>query len=586
MYRGYSEPSGASPGDTWVRVPESRPVIIDTDWWSDPDDVVSMRVAASAQRAGMIDIRAVTLNTSVATGPGSIDAFLRAEGVTGVPIGRTHTAHTPSGSNLFQGRLFSSGQSTGYQATCEDSVTLMRRVLAASDTKVDIIAEGFCNNLQDLLQSAADSVSGLTGMELVTAKVGTLWMSAGDWPSGTEYNFSTTTLAKTSGNYVMANWPSSVPIVLLDFECGEYVMTGGDLRLDYPTDQVWLALNDVSYPHGRKSWGAALVHIAALGSYENAGYTGTTGTGSVNSSTGANTWVSSSSGPHTYLTRSVSISEMERRLYEFVRPGATPEPSGETFVYSEGQWKALDPTERVQDASTSPGRVSRLTGTSYTTGLWCWLHASDLADLADNTAVPHWVDRCGNVPVYNATSGNRPVFRTSVGGKSTVQSAGSKWLYSDSVLMPREVTIYVMAYYATSVPAGASTFIACHDDADTVRGWHLKMASGVPTAVAFYNDSATYTDTTTAQSADAWHVLAMRSSPEQLRLEVFKDGVGSGSPTTISGTLNHVKTKMSVLSRYPGSASESVTGNVREIRVYDVWHNDATVAAVSAEMAA
>jgi len=61
----------------------------------------------------------------------------------------------------------------------EQPVQMYRRILAESDTKVNIITLGFLQNIQALMHSAPDQYSPLTGAELITRKVDSLYIVGG-----------------------------------------------------------------------------------------------------------------------------------------------------------------------------------------------------------------------------------------------------------------------------------------------------------------------------------------------------------------------------------------------------------------------
>ena len=59
-----------------------RPVILDTDWWTDCDDVVALRILCHGQRQGLVNLRAIVIDTWLEYGAASLSA-----GCSDIPIG-------------------------------------------------------------------------------------------------------------------------------------------------------------------------------------------------------------------------------------------------------------------------------------------------------------------------------------------------------------------------------------------------------------------------------------------------------------------------------------------------------------------
>ena len=62
------------------------PVIIDTDFASDADDVVAIRLAMCFQDAGLIDIRGIALSTTYSRSPLALHALCRQDGYGNIPV--------------------------------------------------------------------------------------------------------------------------------------------------------------------------------------------------------------------------------------------------------------------------------------------------------------------------------------------------------------------------------------------------------------------------------------------------------------------------------------------------------------------
>jgi len=278
-----------------------RNIVVDTDWASDVDDVVAMRVITYAHTHNKINLLAVMQSTTVSGGPGSLLGFLRSDGVN-VPVGTSTTINSATGhyqanlNSLAISRLLITGSET-----YTDAVTLYRQQLASSSVPVDIVTIGYLNNLYDLLRSSADDISPLTGLELATAKVRRLYVMGGAYPKGIEFNFSHNAVAIAASSYVTANWPT--PIIFSGFEVGQTVTTGASMNGLQPTDLLAKAMADVG-TFNRPSWDPMNVLQAIVGEPTIAGYTEVYGSNSVNASTGANIFMPDTAGKDRYLVKS------------------------------------------------------------------------------------------------------------------------------------------------------------------------------------------------------------------------------------------------------------------------------------------
>jgi hypothetical protein len=274
-----------------------RNIIVDTDWSTDVDDVVAMRSVTLAHRQPQINLLAVMQNTNVLNGPRSLLGFLHGD-KTYVPVGVSHTANPETG--RYQANLYSLSVSqkliTGTESY-PDAVRLYRQVLAAATTPVDIISIGYLNNLRDLLASGPDAISPLTGVQLVAAKVGTLNVMGGAYPSGVEHNFSANPLAIASSSYLTANWPR--PIVYSGFSIGVSVLTGQTEVGRESTDFLAVALHDFG-TFSRSSWDPMNALQAIAG---DAAYTSVSESNWIDVTTGENRFTAKVGGRDKYLVK-------------------------------------------------------------------------------------------------------------------------------------------------------------------------------------------------------------------------------------------------------------------------------------------
>ncbi|WOK07385.1 nucleoside hydrolase [Imperialibacter roseus] len=271
---------------------ESVQLIFDTDFGPDYDDVGAITLLHALADSGQVNILATVASCSHPNAAAAIDVFNTYFGRPGLPIGvpkgpsvaDTDKQHwTDSVIANYPHRLQSNDEAPV-------AVEVYRKVLAAQpDGSVTVVTVGFFTNLANLLNSAPDQFSDLSGKQLVAKKVKQLVSMAGWFPTGAEYNVKRDPIASMQ---VMEEWPT--PILLSGFHIGQKIKTGLPLinnaaiknspvkdvfRISIPLDPQDSA--------GRMSWDQTAVLVAVKG-YDPY-YSIQTGHMSVDS-TGTNTW--------------------------------------------------------------------------------------------------------------------------------------------------------------------------------------------------------------------------------------------------------------------------------------------------------
>jgi pyrimidine-specific ribonucleoside hydrolase len=248
-----------------------KPVIIfDTDMGPDYDDV-----GAIAMLHALADSNKTTILATIAStryeGVGEVlnvlnTYFGRPSLPIGVPKGNAVSTKDQQGWSDFLRKHYPHEQRKN--ADYDDAVTLYRRILSAqADTSVTIVTVGFMTNLANLLKSAADHHSSLTGIELVRKKVRLLVSMAGNFPSGREFNIHKDV---PSAQAVFDNWPTSV--TLSGFEIGMKIKSGLPLVnnkqiVNSPVKDVFRISIPLSAQDslGRMSWDQTAVLVAVNG---------------------------------------------------------------------------------------------------------------------------------------------------------------------------------------------------------------------------------------------------------------------------------------------------------------------------------
>ena len=88
-----------------MRVQKSVKIIAGTDWWTDCDDAVALRLLARAHLRGEIELLGVAVNACMEDSAPSLDAYLGLEGLPNLPLGIDLAATDYGGRPPYQRRL-------------------------------------------------------------------------------------------------------------------------------------------------------------------------------------------------------------------------------------------------------------------------------------------------------------------------------------------------------------------------------------------------------------------------------------------------------------------------------------------------
>lgn len=284
-----------------------RSFILGTDWWTDCDDAVALRLLARAAKAKEIQILGIGINACMENSVASLKSFLLAEGVDGIPVGVDQEATDFGGCPPYQKRLAELMPNVT-NADAEDAVRLYRRILAQAEEPIEIVEIGYLQVISSVLQSKADDLSEKSGLELFGEKVSKVWVMAGNWSADgeKENNFCRNMRSRIAGMNFCELCP--VPVTFLGWEVGYGVITGNHLD---PNDHLYAVLSDHGSRNGRHSWDPMLVLMSLIGDEEKAGYETVAGTASLDYKTGKNYFVRGNSGKHKFV-----IKKYEDHFYE------------------------------------------------------------------------------------------------------------------------------------------------------------------------------------------------------------------------------------------------------------------------------
>ncbi len=271
-----------------------RKIIFGTDWWTDCDDCVALRLLSNAHKNGEIELIGVGINGCMEYSASSLSAFLTAEGLTEIPIGIDHNGTDFEKDRFsYQMPLCALPHIITSNEECESAVSLYKSLLSNAVGRVDIIEVGFPQVLAEILESE-------DGVRLFSEKVGRLYIMAGKWDEdrGLEHNFYNNHRSRRAGYVLCEKCP--VPITFLGFEVGVDIFSGDGLAKD---DHLALCLKHHGCAEsGRPSWDPLTVLLAVIGAPEAAGYKTVCGRASVDPETGENSFCEGE-GLHSYVVK-------------------------------------------------------------------------------------------------------------------------------------------------------------------------------------------------------------------------------------------------------------------------------------------
>ncbi|GHB78568.1 nucleoside hydrolase [Persicitalea jodogahamensis] len=229
-------------------------VILDADIDSDVDDVQALAMLHAYQRTGLVNLLGVVVTSDDSASFSCTDAINTFYGQENLPIGflksqeklRNFSKYTRQVSDKFPHDLTHLEQTT-------ESATLYRKLLADSpDGSVTIVTIGHLTSLMNLLRSAGDAVSPLSGQELVQRKVAKWICMGGQYPEGKEANFYRPDPASTV--YCLDHWTKEV--VFCGWEVGNKILTGGGYLKAHllQNNPVYLAYQLYNNFAGRPAW--------------------------------------------------------------------------------------------------------------------------------------------------------------------------------------------------------------------------------------------------------------------------------------------------------------------------------------------
>lgn len=240
------------------------PVIFDTDMGNDIDDALAMQMLFNYDKAGIIDLKGVTISKCNPHSVEFVDGILRFNGYEDMPLGYSYDGPNPEDNTYLLPTLAAKGadgqplikpRRTLESGIDEGHIALRKWLAKEKDGSVLLIATGPLTNIARLLESGPDDISGLDGVSLVRKKVKSIHIMNGEFSKGVpEWN---TLQDIEASKKVYAMCP--VPLVTSGWEVGAAVK--------YPHESIQKDFGDpclnpltvayMSYqpmPYDRETW--------------------------------------------------------------------------------------------------------------------------------------------------------------------------------------------------------------------------------------------------------------------------------------------------------------------------------------------
>lgn len=198
-------------------------LIFDTDFGGDADDLGALAMLHQFIEKGECELLAIMSWSLENNTVSAIDAVNRFYNHPDIPIGTRKGVTSYTDWNYNKPLTDVLDYKLSYE-DAEDATVLYRKILAQNDDKsVVIVTVGPLKNIENLLKSKPDSISELSGKELIDKKVKEFVIMGGKYPEGkNEWNFDGGMKGVTK--YVIKN--INVPIVFTGFEVGVNIKTG------------------------------------------------------------------------------------------------------------------------------------------------------------------------------------------------------------------------------------------------------------------------------------------------------------------------------------------------------------------------
>lgn len=266
--------SGNKAAESAADAPAPMKVIFETDMGNDVDDALAYDMLIKYAEQGKIDLLGISSNKPDSSSVEYLDILNTWYGHE-IPLGHVVNGAKCDDAVNYALAVCDMNDAEGNplfarsRARAIPSVELYRRLLAEQpDSSVTVISVGFSTNLAQLLASQPDSVSPLSGRDLVAAKVARLVTMAGNMQNADFYEYNVIRDVPAA-QAVFAQWPTE--IVTSPFELGiDVLYPGASIEKDFawatpahPVAEAYKAY--LPMPYDRPCWDLTSVLYAVEG---------------------------------------------------------------------------------------------------------------------------------------------------------------------------------------------------------------------------------------------------------------------------------------------------------------------------------
>ncbi len=323
---------------------EAVPIILDTDVGIDIDDAGALAVLHTLADRGEATVLATVSNVYDPYALATIDAINTYYGRPDIPVGRNpNPEHYPVATTYWRPdvphfvKTMAEFPNDTDAASLTPALSVYRQALAAQpDGSVTVVSLGFMQNLADLMNSAPDAYSDLSGTELIRQKVDKLVVMGGFYPGhrGELYFSGGRDMDAVAAVQVVDGWPTRIVFSPGNDDVCDTIENGATLSEQTPaTNPVRRGYELFNGPgQGRTSWDLCTVLYAVRGfAYpEDGAYFKLAGTEErlTVSPEGVTAWVPAEASRHERMLRVMPEEELEGVLEALlVAPPNASEPS-------------------------------------------------------------------------------------------------------------------------------------------------------------------------------------------------------------------------------------------------------------------
>lgn len=218
-------------------------VIFDTDFGADADDLGALAMLHGFVESGEAELLGIMVWSTEASVIPAIDAVNHYYGHPDIPMG-IRAGDSFSSDWNYSKVIADQLHNNLKNKDLPEATALYRKILSEhEDQSIVLVTVGPLLNIKRLLESGPDSISPLSGKELLHRKVKEMVVMGGQYPEGSkEWNFWGDMPGVT--RFVFDH--IELPVVFLGYEIGEAIKTGAVFNHIDPTSPLYIGFNHFS----------------------------------------------------------------------------------------------------------------------------------------------------------------------------------------------------------------------------------------------------------------------------------------------------------------------------------------------------